>query len=198
MGPSLQRASVDTASLKRASKESFNGMAAGPRLQQCQMIKVSIGYSWRVVGRDDHHSLYSDQYDVDLRDGLPEEMIAAVQTTAQAINDNWSVTHFVWTLEPRPVGMAPISYGEAVAPGTRPRIGPKATTAVAEYFASVGLMASETSRRAFAVQQRAAARSSLPLHKKAFLKVVYSSPGLAAAFRGVYTRLRSGRGSSDG
>jgi hypothetical protein len=153
---------------------------------------------WRVVGRDDHHSLYSDQYDVDLRDGLPEEMIAAVQTTAQAINDNWSVTHFVWTLEPRPVGMAPSSYGEAVAPGTRPRIGPKATTAVAEYFASVGLMASETSRRAFAVQQRAAARSSLPVHKKAFLKIVYSSPGLAAAFRGVYTRLRSGRGSSDG
>lgn len=153
---------------------------------------------WRVVRRDDHHSLYSDQYDADLRDGLPEEMVAAVQATAQAVNDNWSVTHFVWAMEPRPLGMAPSSYREAVAPDeprTGRRITPKATAAVADHFASVGLMASELSRRTVAAQRRAAARSSLSLPKKAVLKVVYSSPSLAAAFRGVYTRLRSGRGS---
>jgi hypothetical protein len=150
---------------------------------------------WRVVRRDDHHSLYSEQYEVEVRDGLPEEMVAAVQATAQAVNKNWSVTHFVWVLEPRPLGMAPSSYGEAVAPvapRTGPRIAPKATATVADYFASVGLMASETSRRAVAEQRRAAARSSLSLPKKVILKVVYSSPSLAATFRRVYTRL--GRG----
>jgi len=152
-----------------------------------------------VVGREDQHSLYSEQYDDGLRDGLPEEMVAAIQATAQAVNPNWSVTHFVWALEPRSVDMAPSSYEEAVAsvaPQTAPSIAPQATAAVAEYFASVGLMASETTRRAVAEQRRAAARSSLPLPKKAVLKVVYSSPGLAAAFRRVYSRLRSGRGPS--
>ncbi len=159
----------------------------------------SIGQGGSVVGRDDHHSLYSEQYDAGLRDGLPEEMVAALQATAQAVNPNWSVTHFVWALEPCPVGMAPSSYGEAVAPvapRTAPSIAPRATAAVADYFASVGLMASETTRRAVAEQRRAAARSSLSLPKKAVLKVVYSSPGLAAAFKRVYTRLRSERGAS--
>jgi hypothetical protein len=152
---------------------------------------------WRVVGRDDQHSLYSEQYDVGLCDGLPEEMVAALQATAQAVNPNWSVTRFVWALEPCPVDMAPSSYGEAVAsvaPRTAPPIDAKATAAVADYFASVGLMASETTRRAVAEQRRAAARSSLSLPKKAVLKVIYSSPSLAAAFRRVHARLRVDRG----
>ncbi len=154
---------------------------------------------WRVVGREDQHSLYSEQYDAGLRDGLPEEMVAAIQATAQAVNPNWSVTHFVWALEPCPVDMAPSSYEEAVAslaPPTAPSIAPKATAAVADYFASVGLMASETTRRAVAEQRRAAARSPLSLPKKAVLEVVYSSPGLAAAFKRVHSRLRAGRGTS--
>jgi len=152
-----------------------------------------------VVGREDQHSLYSEQYDDGLRDGLPEEMVAAIQATAQAVNPNWSVTHFVWTLDPCPVDMAPSSYEEAVAslaPRTGPSIAPQATAAVADYFASVGLMASETTRRAVAEQRRAAARSPLSLPKKAFLEVVYSSPGLAAAFKRVHSLLRAGRGTS--
>jgi hypothetical protein len=155
---------------------------------------------WRVVGREDQHSLYSEQYDAGLRDGLPDEMVAAIQATAQAVNPNWSVTHFVWALEPCPVDMAPSSYEEAVAsvaPPTAPSIGPKATEAVADYFASVGLMVSETTRRAVAEQRRAAARSaSLPPSKKAVLKIVYSSPALAASFKRVYTHLRPERGPS--
>ena len=155
---------------------------------------------WRVVGREDQHSLYSEQYDDGLRDGLPEEMVAAVQATAQAVNPNWSVTHFVWALEPCPVDMAPSSYEEAVAslaPRTAPSIAPQATAAVADYFASVGLISSETTRRAAAEQRRAAGRPPLSLSKQAFLNVVYSSPGLAAAFKRVYSLLRRGRGSPD-
>ena len=151
------------------------------------------------MGRDDQHSLYSEQYDVGLRDGLPEEMVAALQATAQAVNPNWSVTRFVWALEPCPVDMAPSTYGEAIAstgPRTATHIDPEATAAVADYFASVGLMASETTRRSVAAQRRAAAQRSLSLPKRAVLKVVYSSPGMAEAFKRVYARLRSGRGPS--
>ena len=61
-------------------------------------------------------SLYSEQYDDGLRDGLPEELVGALQASAQAVNPNWAVTYFVWALEPCPVDMAPSSYGEAVAP----------------------------------------------------------------------------------
>lgn len=148
---------------------------------------------WRVVGRDDVHSLYSEQYDGGLRDALPEEMVGALQATAQSVNPNWSVTHFVWALEPRAVDIAPSTYGEAVAPDDlqlTSTIDPKVTRTVAEYLASVGLVASETNRRAAAAKRKAAAEASLSLPKKAVLKVVYSSPRGAAAFRRVYARLR--------
>ena len=69
-------------------------------------------------------------------------------------------------------------------------IDPKATATVADYLASVGLVASETSRRAVAAERKAAAESALSVPKKAFLKVVYSSPRRAATFRRVYARLR--------
>ena len=96
---------------------------------------------WRVVGREDQHSLYSEQYDDGLRDGLPEEMVAAIQATGQAVNPNWSVTHFVWALEPCAVDLAPSSYEQAVAslaPRTGRSITPQATAAVADYFAVCG------------------------------------------------------------
>jgi hypothetical protein len=145
---------------------------------------------WGVVRRDDLHSLYSEEYEARLRDGLPEEMMGALQATAQAVNPNWSVTHFVWALEPLPVEMAPTSYGEAVAPAEpRPTssIGPEATAEVAAYLASVGLVVSETNRRAVAEQRN----SSYQYHlKKVVLKFLYSSPRRAAAFRRLYDRLR--------
>ena len=149
---------------------------------------------WRVVRRHDLHSLYSEQYDAGLRDGLPEELVGALQASAQAVNPNWSVTYFVWALEPCPVDMAPSSYGEAVAPLeplTAASINPKASAAVADYLASVGLVVSETNRRALDATRRAGGehRSSLSLPKRAVLKVVYSSPRRAAAFRRAYGRL---------
>ena len=91
---------------------------------------------WRVVGRHDVHSLYSEQYNGGLRDSLPEEMVGALQATAQSANPNWSVTHFVWALEPHVVDIAPSTYGEAVAPDdpqVTPTIDPKVFATVAEY-----------------------------------------------------------------
>ncbi len=145
---------------------------------------------WSVLGRDDLHSLYSEHYEVGLRDGLPEEMIGALQATAQAVNPSWSVTHFVWALEPRPTDLAPSSYSEAVAPTDATpasTIAPKATAEVEAYLASVGLVASETNRRAVAAQRSGSYQYHL---KKVFLKFAYSTPRRAAAFTRLYERLR--------
>jgi hypothetical protein len=147
---------------------------------------------WRVVGRDDLNSLFSEEYDEGLRVGLPEELVAALQATAQAVNPNWSVSHFVWALEPCPQGVAPSSYAEAVAPtvqGTAPSIDPAASAAVADYLASVGLVVSETNRRAV-IAQRSGTGPSPSLPKQMVLSFAYGSPRRAAAFKRLYERLR--------
>jgi hypothetical protein len=147
---------------------------------------------WDVVRRDDLHSLYSEEYEAGLRTGLPEEMMGALQATAQAVNPNWSVTHFVWALEPRPVDMAPTSYGEAVVP-TEPTptssIGPETTAEVAAYLASVGLVVSETNRRAVIAERNRLSENSVYHLKQAMLKFVYSSPRRTALFRRFYGQL---------
>jgi hypothetical protein len=151
---------------------------------------------WQVTVRDDVHSLYSESYEAGLRDGLPEELVGALQATAQAVNPNWSVTRFVWVLEPRRVDLGPSSYREAVAP-VQPEpqhpISSEATEAVADYMASVGLVVSETNRRAAVAHLAQPAGPSLPAlgrSKRAVLKFVYSSPRRTRAFRRVYARLR--------
>ena len=142
------------------------------------------------MSRNDLHSLYSEQYDAGLRDGLPEEMVGALQATAQAVNPNWSVTHFVWALEPCPVDMAPSSYGEAVAPAashTAASIDPKASAAVADYLASVGLVVSETNRRAVDRAARAATESpAVPEESCPQVRLQLTPPG-----RGLQAGLRS-------
>jgi len=147
---------------------------------------------WRVIGRDDLHSLYSESYDPALRDGLPEEMVGALDAAAQALNPNWSVSHFVWALAPCAIDMAPSTYGESVAPdpaSSTSSVDPKATSAVADYLASVGLVVSETNRRAV-LAHRAAPGLSPYRPKGLVLKFVYASPRRAAAFQRVYARLR--------
>jgi hypothetical protein len=155
--------------------------------------RLLVRSGWRLAHRDDLHSLYSEQYDAGLRDGLPEELVGALQATAQSVNSNWSVTHFVWALEPCSVEIAPSSYREAVAPldpPTAASIKPQASVAIADYLASVGLVVSETNRRALDARRKAADGSSLSLPKKAVLKFIYGSPRRAAAFRRAYDRLR--------
>jgi Glycosyltransferase WbsX len=147
---------------------------------------------WRLVDRQDLHALFSEAYDDGLRDALPEELVGALQTSAQALNPNWSVAHFVWVLEPQAVELAPNTYEEAVAPATQPgpvSIDPEAAAAVSDYLASVGLLVSEMNRRTVAAQ-RAPSGPPLSPSKQLMLKIVYGSPRRAAAFQRVYNRFR--------
>jgi hypothetical protein len=146
---------------------------------------------WRLVGRADLHSLYSDQYEADLRNGLPEEMVGALQAAAEAVNPNWSVTHFVWALEPQAVEMAPTSYLEAVSPAEPPPSGisREAAETVATYLASVGLVVSETNRRAVIAARNPSMGSSAHSLKQYILGFAYGSPRRAAIFMRLYRRL---------
>ncbi len=106
---------------------------------------------WRVVARDDFISHRTDQYDDELNDGLPVEMIGALRALSESYNPHASVQQFVWTLVPFPVGAPPTSYLEAVGEPegtTEWDAEPNDNLAVRSYLASVGLLSSETNRRA--------------------------------------------------
>ncbi len=154
--------------------------------------RLAIRSGWRVTGRNDMHSLYSEHYDGDLCANVPEEMVGALHATARAYNPNWSVTHFVWTLEPDPFDMAPTSYGEAVVPTERTgTFDMRASQAVADYLTSVGLIAKEVERR---TQRQEPGGPSRP--KQVVLRIAYGSPRRKAAFQRVYAVLRPDRDPS--
>ncbi len=124
-------------------------------------------------------------------------MVGALHATAQAVNPNWSVTHFVWALSPVPVAAAPQFVprgGATLADEPEGTIDPEATAAIADYLASVGLVVSEANRR---VGRRPVASwivgrhpSSLSVSKQVFLGIAYGSPRRAAIFKRVYGWLR--------
>ena len=161
------------------------------------LLRLFERSGWCLEARDDVRHPHTDSPPGDLLDHLPEEMVGALHATAQAVNPNWSVTHFVWALSPVPVAAPPDSYYEAVRrPDDQPddTIDPEATAAVAEYLASVGLVVSEANRRAAAAQllhgSLAATHSSLSTSKQVILRIAYGSPRRAAAFKRVYGWLR--------
>ncbi len=99
---------------------------------------------WRVVARDDFIAIHTDQYDDELNDGLPVEMVGALRALSESYNPQASVQQFVWTLaalpgQPDP----PTSYLGAMAEpagARRRRVGRTTTWPSARYLASVGLV----------------------------------------------------------
>jgi hypothetical protein len=170
---------------------------------------------WQVVARNDFEAIRSDQYDGDLHELLPLELVGALRTMADSLNPASAVQQFVWALRPFPVANPPESFLDAVSrhddetgpvPATDPEV------EIRRYLSGVGLLASEQSRRqANEVKRRRAdeerrqqladqARQSapaedlrsdyLPLWKQWALDAVYHSPRTSAAFMKLYRRLR--------
>jgi hypothetical protein len=176
---------------------------------------------WKVVARDDFEAIRSDQYNSDLNELLPLEMVGALRSMADALNPTNAVQQFVWALTPFPVANPPESFLEAVTPeGVDLGAALVATDAEADirrYLSSVGLLASEQSRRyANELQRRRneeirwrkleeKARQAtpadeeedldseeeyLPLWKQWALDIVYHSPRSSAVFQKLYRRIR--------
>ncbi|MHB8499054.1 MAG: glycoside hydrolase family 99-like domain-containing protein [Acidimicrobiales bacterium] len=146
---------------------------------------------WRITGRDDYCTVSTDQHDTELAGRLPVEMVGALRVVSEAFNPNPSVQQFVWSLRPVPVPSTPSTYLEAVgSPGGGPlsELEPIDEHAVRSYLTSVGLVASEASRRSWA--DRPASQGGMPRWKQVAISTVYRSPRTGAAFQKVYRRLR--------
>ena len=153
---------------------------------------------WEVVARDDFSTIRSDQYDPDLDDALPPEMVGALRTLAAAENPAASVQQYVWALQPVPVERRPQSYLEAVElTPAQAAAGPRSDMrAVADYLASAGMLASEAARRAvqssYGHRGRAGSqdRDTIGDLKAGAVRVLYSNPKVGRAFRKLYYRVR--------
>ncbi len=138
---------------------------------------------WRIISRDDFHSIESDQYDPQLNDSLPAELISAVRHLSQTCNPNWATHQFVWVLAPVEVGRRPRSFYEAVGSPSGPSHEPLSRAqvrALDDYLASMGLVANETNRRAVMLRQLPPPRWRRALHRLAG-----STTWSAAAYRTV-------------
>jgi hypothetical protein len=102
---------------------------------------------WQVVGREDVRAVESVAYDAGYLDRVPEEVVGALRVVATTCNPEWSVEKFVWALVPVAEGKATNSRaarsGGADSSEQRHRI--------EEYLETVGLLASESNRRALAL-----------------------------------------------
>jgi 2-polyprenyl-3-methyl-5-hydroxy-6-metoxy-1,4-benzoquinol methylase len=145
---------------------------------------------WRVENRNDFLAIRTDQYDRELNERLPAELIGALRVVAESFNSNPNVQQFVWSLRPFPVTTPPTTFLQAVG---RPKDAPEPDFesgddhAVRSYLMSIGLVAQENTRRN---QVPPPSSSSLPLWKQAVIKTAYRSPRTGAAFQSIYRKLR--------
>ncbi len=135
---------------------------------------------WQVVARNDFSTLRTDQYDPDLNDALPAELVGALHVLSETYNPNAAVQQFIWALKPFPVSAPPTSFLQAVGdleadgvPGSQADESP----ALRNYLSSVGLVASETNRRAAKHLRSGLAWRS----KRALTRLLNKSPRLTAA-----------------
>ena len=142
------------------------------------------GWSSAAAGRWWHRAISapfgSDQYDPELNDSLPVEMIGALRVLSETHNPNAAVQQFVWAMRPVPVPEQPTTYLEAVG---RPE-GPGSESqdhlhdrSISDYLVSVGLIASESNRRIVSSQpSHIYSGMTLPVWKQRVLRYPLRRP----------------------
>jgi len=153
---------------------------------EASLTRLAGRCGWAELARDDVAAVESERFDGALADNLPPEMVGALTVMAEAYNPQWAIETFVWALAPTADHRCPGSFAEAVAPD--PDETPRHYTeeqhrALARYLASVGLVTSETNRRA-----TAQGRPGAPAWRRTLGRLAESSPRTASAYR----RLRGG------
>ena len=142
---------------------------------------------WRLMAREDFRRVRSESYDPELHDCLPEEMIGALRVVSETYNPGWSIEQFVWALRPVETDLAPLSgngTGAAPVDGRQRNFTDSQRTAVESYLASVGLLASESRRRASSFRH-----APRPRWQRAILRYVNAHPRAASAFGEIRRRI---------
>jgi hypothetical protein len=141
---------------------------------------------WKLMAHEDVRSVRSESYDPELHDNLPEEMIGALRVLSETYNPQWAVEHFVWALSPVDIDRSLQSAHDTVASagGIQRTFTDEQRASVEGYLASVGLIASETNRRAVGLR-----RMPRPRWQRALLRSVNAHPRTASAYKEVRRRI---------
>jgi 2-polyprenyl-3-methyl-5-hydroxy-6-metoxy-1,4-benzoquinol methylase len=176
---------TDTGLLDSSHLRFFTGETLERMVERC---------GWQVVARNNFSALRSDQYDLELNDEMPVEMIGALRTLSESTNPHPAVKQFVWALRPIPVAEPPTSYLQAVGRLTN---GPEhdcdtrgTGQALRNYFRSVGMIVTETKRRSAVHLPHHAAGNSIPIWKRKILNIVHRSERAESVFKKAYGRFR--------
>jgi 2-polyprenyl-3-methyl-5-hydroxy-6-metoxy-1,4-benzoquinol methylase len=169
------------------------------------LINLFKRTGWEIVSRDNFSVVRGDQYDAPLTDALPVEMVGALRILSESENPNAAVQQFVWALRPVPVSKPARTYLDAVGITTvECHRGPVSDlSAVRNYLASVGILASESARRAvestygstgsgggFGGGASRSMRQRLGSYKQAALRQAYKNPRRARAFQRLHSWVR--------
>ncbi len=148
------------------------------------LARLLSGCGWERLERSDCSSVASGADE--LVGSLPEELVGALRTLAEATNPSWSVEQFVWLLAPVRVDAPPGRVDDVVGPAAADTgVGDEPRRAVDRYLTSIGLVASETNRRAVAGRGRPA-----PTWRRALHRLARSMPRTASAWHEARRRLR--------
>jgi 2-polyprenyl-3-methyl-5-hydroxy-6-metoxy-1,4-benzoquinol methylase len=161
---------------------------------------------WEVVSRDNFSVVRGDQYDGPLTDALPAEMVGALRVLSESENPLAAVQQFVWALRPVPLVDLPLTYLDAVGLTAEERYrGPISDlSAVRNYLASVGILASEAARRAVEMTYGHSGAAGgfggsdasrtmqrrLSFYKKAAMRQAYKNSRRARVFQRLYGWVR--------
>jgi len=129
----------------------------------------------------------SEEWDEDTFNGIPEEMVGALRVLSETYNPYSDVERFVWALAPTKVSESLESVsaalgGDSTANGDR--YSDERRERVQQYLNSIGLVVSETERRALVLRSTPA-----PFWKRSLLKWTNASPRLTSKIGRVKRRL---------
>ena len=145
------------------------------------------GCGWRRIDVDNVLSVRSGAWDAAILDSIPEEMVGALRVLSEAYNPYWAVERFVWALAPMAVTESPVRADAIVGPDSMAvrRGRSEQRELVQQYLDSIGLVASETDRRALVLRSL-----PTPIWKRTILRVAKTSPRLSSRLSNFKERLR--------
>ena len=129
----------------------------------------------------------SEEWDEETFNGIPEEMVGALRVLSETYNPYSDVERFVWALAPTRVKEPPESISAALgedSTATRDRLSDERRERVQQYLNSIGLVVSETERRALVLRS-----TPDPFWKRSLLKWTNASPRLSSKIGRVKRRL---------
>ena len=142
---------------------------------------------WRRIDVDNVLSVRSGAWDAATLNGIPEEMVGALRVLSEAYNPYWAVERFVWALTPMDLTESLVKTNGTVGSDSMAteRAHSEKRALVQQYLDSIGLVASETDRRASALRSLPS-----PFWKQTILRAAKTSPGLSARLSNFKRRFR--------